>query len=199
MFILSEKETELTIYNQIPNPLISFAVGNSDIGLLFGQRVKPNMVWELRYDGKGDLILVDENDISSVIGNIPGVKSLSFVFDSFAFPIIAVETLIGVEVYKFKNYANESNSFELISSFEGYRNPKLIPSNNSDLGSIQNQPYLFTVDDVGIINQRTLKDNFNAVIDRLDRVMQTTDILEKIAITQNGKIQISISKLKIES
>lgn len=200
MFILSDKEIELSIYNQMTDPLTSNAVGNSDIGLLFGQRVKPNMVWQLRYDGKSDLILEDENNLSTVIGNFEGVKSLTFVFDNFSYPIVATETMVGISIYKFKNYANETNSYELINSFENCRNPKLVPGNVGDLGSVLNQPFLFYIDENNTLTQRTLKDNFSTIVETITtKILEPTDILEKASITQNGKIQLSISKLKIES
>lgn len=200
MFTLNEREVELTIYNQILNPLLSFAVGNSDIGLLFGQRIRPSMVWRIHYNTNNDLTIVDENEVSTALGKFENVKSLSFVFDNFSFPIVALETLTGIDVYRFNNLANNLTSFELIKSFTDCRNPKLIPSNIGDLGSIQNQPYLFYIDETGTVIQRTLKDNFISIIENpVSIVLQPTDILEKVAITQNGKIQLSISKLKMES
>lgn len=200
MFSSNEKEPILALYEKKFDPRIAYAVGNSDIGLLFGQRVKPNMLWKMRVNGKDEITLHDELGIIHVLGVVENVKRLSFTFDNFSYPIVAVEVDTGIEVYKFNGSEGKVADKELIITLPNCYYPELIPSNISDLGSINNQPILFCVDNTGSIFTRSLKDNFATKSpDPVLTNLLPTDILSEVSITQNGRIQLGISKLKIES
>lgn len=191
-----EYEPFLSAYAGDYDPMISYAVGNRDIGLLFGQRARVSMLWKMHGYKLDDIVLVDEAETEHLITNMSGVTKLSFIFDYLSFPILAVELPEGIKVYKFTSYGGDEAYRTLIAEIPGARNPKLIPSNVSDLGSVFNQPSLIYIDDVGNVVMRSYKDNFKEVADTILYNLKPTDELREVGITQTGKIQIELSKIK---
>lgn len=199
IFKPGDKVSTLPIYNKLYDPRIAYAIGNRDIGLLFGQRVKPNMLWQMRVNAKSQLTLNDDSGISYILGKYDNIKKLSFTFDTFSYPIVAIEVEDGIKVYKFTNVEDLPNNDNrvLLIELPSCRDPKLVPSNTSDLGSINNQPFLFYIKDDSFVEARSLKTNFTTILEEsLVTNLTSTDILNEVSITQNGKIQLGISKLK---
>lgn len=201
IFTEGDKKTFLPAYAKIYDPKKAYTLGNRSIGLMFGQRVRPTMLWEMRTTVKEEVVLVDEYGVDNVLGTVKDIRSLSFTFDPFSYPIVAVEVLKDgkkyVEVYRFNNYGGDEVDKVKLLTLENCRCPKLVPSNISDQGSILNQPILFYIDPQGNILKRTLRTNFT-VVDGLPikTGLLSTDELKNVGITNTGQIQLELSKLK---
>lgn len=200
-FTKGEERPYLPAYIKPYNPRICYAIGNRTIGLIFGPRIRASMLWEMRTTVKSEVVLVDEVNVPNILGVIENIRSLSFVFDNFSYPIVAVETKLDnnvkVEVYRFNNYGGDVVDKIKIVEFENCRSPKLVPSNIGDQGSITNQPILLYIDPQGNVVKRSLKDNFSTseYISSLSG-LKATDELRNVGITSDGTIQIELSKLK---
>lgn len=200
-FTKGEVKPYLPAFIKPYNPRISYSIGNRTIGLLFGPRIRSSMLWEMRTTVKDEVVLVDEVGIPNILGVIENIRSLSFVFDNFSYPIVAVETRISgvpkIEIYRFTNYGGESTDKVLIAEFPNCRAPKLLPSNVGDLGSITNQPFMLYIDSNGNVAKRSLKDNFQAVeyISSLTG-LKATDELRNVGIASDGEYQIELTQLK---
>lgn len=196
-----EKEPFLPTYDKDYDPRISYAVGNRDIGLLFGQRGRFSLMWRLYTNVKSEIVLRDEMDVDHVLGEIKGIVNLSFTFDPFSYPIVSVqverEDFTGVEIYKFINSGGDIVNKVLLLSLPDCRCPKMLTSNVSNLGSILNQPLVVYIDELGNISQRSMKTNFT-VLDGLPKVLglSSSDELRRAGITNTGKVQLEISKVK---
>lgn len=199
-FIIGDKEPFLPAYAQPYNPVISYAIGNRDIGLLFGTRTRLSVLWQVRKNVKDELVLCNENGNEFLLGVVKGIKNLSFLFDPFSFPIVAVEVeredWKGVEVYKFNSIGGDEEEKKLIISLPDCKQPKLLPTNISDLGSVLNQSLLLYVDSENNIISRSAKTNFTEIEGEPVSSLETTDVFLRAGITQSGKIQIEIIKLK---
>lgn len=200
-YIEATKEPYLPAYSQIYDPRTAYAVGNRDIGLLFGQRARLSMMWQMHTTVKSEVVLHDELGVDHLLGEIKDIVNLSFTFDPMSYPIVGVEVdredFKGIEVYRFNNYGGDVNDKELLLSLADCKTPKLVPTNISDLGSIVNQPLLIYVDETGKLSQRSMKTNFTVLVPDTSVIkLDPTDELRRAGITTTGKIQIEISKLK---
>lgn len=201
IFTEGDKLPFLPAYTKIYDPKKAYALGNSSIGLMFGQRVRPTMLWEMRTTVKEEVVLVDEYGVDNVLGMINNVRSLSFVFDPFSYPIVAAEILKdgikSVEVYRFNNYGGDIVDKVKLLTLENCRSPKVVPYNISDQGSILNQPILFYIDPQGNILKRSLRTNFTVVDGSPVKTgLIASDELKYVGITSTGQIQLELSKLK---
>lgn len=201
IFTNSSKETYLPAYPDDHQQRISYAIGNREIGLLFGTRGRLSVMWKMYVNVKNEIVLEDEVGVGYVLGIVTGIVKLSFTFDPFSFPIMAVQvkrgTFTGIEVYKFTNHGGAVIDKILLLTLSTSRSPKLVPTNISDLGSILNQPLLIYIDPVGDVVQRSNKTNFTE-LDGLPIVkgLLATDELRRAGITTSGKVQLEFSKLK---
>lgn len=192
-------EPYMPAYGGEYDPKIAYSIGNRNIGLLFGQRARLSMLWKMNGYVSDNIVLIDDVDTEHLLTHIPNLKRLTFVFDHLSYPILAVQVPGGIEVYKFISYGGDDTYREHLVTIPGARDPFLIPTDVSDIGSVLNQPLLIYVDDVGDVVTRSYRDNFATVVDELVYGLNATDELREAGITSTGKIQIEISKIKQES
>lgn len=199
--IIGNEEPLMPAYTKEYHDLIAYAIGNRNIGLLFGQRMRLSMLWKMQTTVKSEIVLVDELDAVHILGTVRGMRNLSFTFDPFSYPIVALEInredFVGVEVYKFTNSGGDETEKQLLLSLPNCRTPKLLPTNISDLGSVLNQPLLVYIDETGSLAQRSMKTNFTKIEGNPMLLnLGPTDTLRRVGITTTGKIQVEVSSLK---
>lgn len=199
IFTEGEKEPFMPAYVHEYDPLISYAIGNRSIGLLFGQRVRASMLWKVQGYVRNSIVMIDDSGTEHLLTSIPNVKELTFGFDFMSFPILAVELEDGVHVYKFDSIGGDVGHRTSLTFIPGARNPKLVPTNISDLGSVLNQPALLFVDDAGDVVMRSYEDSFGTDKSTILYNLMPTDELREAGITRTGKIQVEISKIKLKA
>ncbi len=196
-FVIGEMEPYMPAYVGEYDPKISLAMGSRDIGLMFGQRLKASMLWKVRGYVKDTIVLINDTGMEFLLTSLPDVKSLSFTFNYMGYPLLAVENSEGVKVYTFSTYGGDEEYRTELIDLPGCRDPKLLPTCVSDLGSVQNQPILLYIDESGSILTRSSKDSFKTIEgDPIMTGLVETDELRQAGITRTGKMQLSISRLK---
>lgn len=196
IFTEGPKEPFMPAYKDGFDPKVAYAIGNRNIGLMFGQRLRASMLWKMNGYVSDHIILMDDADTEYFLTTVPGLKELSFTFDNMGYPILAVQDPEGIKVYRFTGYGGDEETKVLLLELPGCRNPKLIPTSVSDLGSIYNQPVLVYIDDVGDVLTRSYKDHFKTILSEVVSGLMATDELREAGITRTGKVQIEISKIK---
>lgn len=191
-----EYEPYVPAYNVEYDPKVSYTIGSRDIGLLFGKRLRPGMLWKLQSFVNDDLSLVDDTGTEYLLAKIPDLKEASFTFDHLGFPIVGVSVGNGIDIYLFRNYGGDELFKKHIINIPGARNPRMFPFNPSDVGSVMNQPTLVYVDSNGDVIRRDGWDDFAQVKGAVLSGLTPTDILTEAGITLSGKIQLTISKIK---